>query len=114
MGGLGALLDKCPKDRFSLSRFLAEQLVVRDVYGSLNRPGSSPLLLTQEHIPRFMEAGGWSRNDDEWESFDRMFGETPPPSTRALDRTVALKLSPGFSRDMILLAWRVSVIHWSR
>ena len=32
-------------------------------------------MLKEEDVELFVDAGTWSRSDDEWESFERMFGE---------------------------------------
>jgi hypothetical protein len=69
------LLAQAPRDRFSLLRFLVEQLVWRDIHGSLNKLGTVPTVLKEEDVELFVDAGTWSRSDDEWESFERMFGE---------------------------------------
>jgi hypothetical protein len=75
IGGVLALFARAPKDRFSLARFIIEQLVWRDIYASLTRPDWAPRILAAGDFELFMQARSWSRSDDEWESFERMFGE---------------------------------------
>lgn len=54
---------------------MVEQLVWRDIHGSVNRLGTVPTILRAEHSDLFLDCGSWSRSDHEWESFERMFGE---------------------------------------
>jgi hypothetical protein len=56
-------------------RFMLEQLAIRDVFGCMTTQ-LSPSILNVAFSPWFFEAEGWSYGDDEWESVERMFGES--------------------------------------
>jgi hypothetical protein len=51
-----------------------EQLIFRNLYGFLVSDIEAPVLMQDEDVPLFEEAVRWSRRDEDWESFERMFG----------------------------------------
>ncbi|RSH82661.1 uncharacterized protein EHS24_007655 [Apiotrichum porosum] len=73
MGGAQALLVDSPRDHLSPSRFVLEQLAVRDVFGCMTTE-LAPSILRDAFTPWFFEAETWSRTENEWESIERMFG----------------------------------------
>lgn len=75
-GGVEALADRAPKNAFSLRRFLLEQVFFRNIVACLTSSITESFIPTSEMTSRFLEAAGWSANDREWESFERMFGES--------------------------------------
>lgn len=77
MGGTQSLLQDAPRDHLSTSRFVLEQLAIRDVFGCMTTE-LAPTILRDAFTPWFFEAESWSRTDQEWESVERMFGELCP------------------------------------
>lgn len=73
-GGFSALSQRADRDGFSLPRFIMEQLIFRNLYGFLVSDIEAPVLMQDEDVPLFEEAVRWSRRDEDWESFERMFG----------------------------------------
>ncbi|BEI89634.1 uncharacterized protein CcaverHIS019_0209960 [Cutaneotrichosporon cavernicola] len=73
MGGAQALLVDSPRDHLSPSRFVFEQLAIRDVFGCMTTE-LAPSILRDAFTPWFFEAESWSMNENEWESIERMFG----------------------------------------
>lgn len=73
LGGAQALLVDSPRDHLSPSRFVLEQLAVRDVFGCMSTE-LAPSILRDAFTPWFFEAETWSSNENEWESVERMFG----------------------------------------
>lgn len=73
MGGAQALLVDSPRDHLSPSRFVLEQLAIRDVFGCMTTE-LAPSILRDAFTPWFFEAETWSRSENEWESIERMFG----------------------------------------
>lgn len=73
MGGAQALLVDSPRDHLSPSRFVLEQLAIRDVFGCMTTE-LAPSILRDAFTPWFFEAESWSRCENEWESIERMFG----------------------------------------
>lgn len=62
-----------PRDHLSPSRFVLEQLAIRDVFGCMATE-LAPSILRDAFTPWFFEAESWSRSENEWESIERMFG----------------------------------------
>lgn len=54
---------------------MLEQLAIRDVFGCMTTQ-LPPSILNIAFSPWFFEAEQWSYGDDEWESVERMFGES--------------------------------------
>lgn len=77
LGGAQDLLEHSPRNRISPCRFILEQLAIRDVFGCMTTE-LAPSILRDAFTPWFFEAEGWSRAGVEWESVERMFGESTP------------------------------------
>lgn len=75
VGGAEALCAALPKDQFSPTRFVLEQLAVRDVIACMTL-GRRPCILRQPFEPWFFEIERFSVKDVEWESVERQFGVT--------------------------------------
>lgn len=75
LGGAQDLLEHSPRNRISPCRFILEQLAIRDVFGCMTTE-LAPSILRDAFTPWFFEAEGWSRAGVEWESVERMFGES--------------------------------------
>ncbi|TXT16085.1 hypothetical protein VHUM_00588 [Vanrija humicola] len=73
LGGAQALLADSPRDHLSISRFVLEQLAIRDVFGCMTTE-LAPSILRDAFTPWFFEAESWSKSENEWESIERMFG----------------------------------------
>lgn len=73
LGGAANLLQDSPREKMSPLRFCCEQLAIRDVFGCFSTE-LPPRILDTAFKPWFFEAEAWSKNDDEWESVERMFG----------------------------------------
>lgn len=67
------MLERCPKDDYSVTRFVLEQLAVRDVVACMTT-GRRPSVLKHGAGDWFLEIEKWSRRGIEWESSERMFG----------------------------------------
>lgn len=74
VGGAEKLCANLPKNQFSATRFVLEQLAVRDVIACMTL-GRRPCILRQPFEPWFFEIERWSGKDVEWESIERQFGK---------------------------------------
>jgi len=72
-GGADKLVARCPKDQFSPTRFVLEQLAVRDVVACMTL-GRRPSIIKQPFEPWFFEIERHSAREVEWESVERQFG----------------------------------------
>jgi hypothetical protein len=74
LGGADKLVARCSKDQFSPTRFVLEQLAVRDVVACMTL-GRRPSVIRQPFEPWFFEIERCSAKEVEWESVERQFGE---------------------------------------
>ncbi|TXT08901.1 hypothetical protein VHUM_03029 [Vanrija humicola] len=75
LGGAQKILASTPRSHYSVTRFVLEQLAIRDVIACMTL-GRRPSLIRQPFEPWFFEIEQWSGTDVEWESVERMFGVT--------------------------------------
>lgn len=63
------------KNQYNITRFVLEQLAVRDVVACMTL-GRRPSIIRQPFEPWFFEIERWSGKEVEWESVERLFGVT--------------------------------------
>jgi hypothetical protein len=73
VGGADVLVARAPKDQFSPTRFVLEQLAVRDIVACMTL-GRRPSIIKQPFEPWFLEIERQSAKEVEWESVERQFG----------------------------------------
>lgn len=77
LGGAQKVVALSLKDQYSVTRFVLEQLAVRDVIACMTL-GRRPSIIRQPFEPWFFEIERWSNREVEWESVERLFGEPCP------------------------------------
>ncbi|BEJ10616.1 hypothetical protein CspHIS471_0100380 [Cutaneotrichosporon sp. HIS471] len=75
LGGAQMVVSLSLKDQYSVTRFVLEQLAVRDVVACMTL-GRRPSIIRQPFEPWFFEIERWSHREVEWESVERLFGVT--------------------------------------
>ena len=101
LGGPEQLLSSAGTLNMSPTRFVLEQIAIRDVMGCLTT-GQEPTLFGHPISPWFFVVEKYSQGDAEWESVERMFGM----SRKMVDfvARVSVHLQRGSLQTCVLLA----------
>jgi hypothetical protein len=84
LGGAQKVVALSLKDQYSVTRFVLEQLAVRDVIACMTL-GRRPSIIRQPFEPWFFEIERWSGREVEWESVERLFGKSAVMSWEVAD-----------------------------